>query len=158
MSGNLGGWDPTDLRKLPVSYATKEAGASTSELAFHPILPLVACFGKGSIVFFNRETGARDEGRLADEWGAAEEINRLYFAPDGKSLLVQTTVNSIRYLNRLPLKLSADEAKAVGGLPRPDRTIKAPPRPPERLERPRRLPQLDASAPLALPSAATVSA
>jgi hypothetical protein len=66
-------------------------------------------------------------------------------------------VNSIRYLNRLPLKLSPDELKEVGTLPRPDKTIKAPPRAPSpRQTPPRKLPKIEASLPR--PGAATPAA
>ena len=146
MSGNLGGWDPTDFSRLPVSYGTKDV-ATTKELAFHPILPLVASHGKGGVVFFHRESGAKEEGRVDDGGIVGEGIERLHFSPDGKSLLAQTTVNSIRYLIRLPLKLSPEELKVVGGLPRPDKAIKALPRAPERQRAPGKLPQQEASAP-----------
>jgi hypothetical protein len=143
MSHNIGGWKASDLAKLPVSYPAKDA-ASTLDLAFHPILPIVACFGKGSIVFFDRETGARQEGRINDDEMAGENIERIYFAPDGKSVLAQTTVNSIKYLHRLPLRLSAEETRAVGALPRPDKPVNASPHAPERQPSVKKLPHLDA--------------
>jgi hypothetical protein len=55
------------------------------------VLPLVASYGKGAVVFFDRETGAREDGRVDDTGIATEPIERLYFSPDGKSLLAQTT-------------------------------------------------------------------
>ena len=55
-SNSLGGWDPTDLHKLPVSYGGKDVGTPL-ELAYHPVLPLAASFGKSTAVVFNRETG-----------------------------------------------------------------------------------------------------
>ncbi|HSI34220.1 MAG TPA: putative Ig domain-containing protein [Tepidisphaeraceae bacterium] len=138
-SGNVGGWDPTDLRKLPVAYLTK--GAATSrDLAFHPLLPLVAAPADGSVVFFNRETGAREPDRVegADALVGAK-VERAYFSPDGRNVLLQTTVGEVRYLHALPLKLSAEEAKAMGGsLPRPDKAVEtkkapAPPATPKKL-------------------------
>jgi hypothetical protein len=128
-SHNLGAWDPLDLSKLPVAYNIKDI-ATTKDLAFHPILPLVACFGKGSVTFFDRESGAKEESRIPDDQIAGEEIQRLYFSPDGKSLILETTVQGLHYLYHLPLKLSAAETRALGSLPRPDKPLEVAPPPP----------------------------
>jgi hypothetical protein len=122
-SKDLAGWDVGDLRKLPVTYATKDA-ASTNDLAFHPVLPLVACYGKGTVVFFDRETGERQTGRINDAELADQNIDAVWFSPDGKSIILGTTVKSVRYLYHLPLKLSAAEQEQVDRLPLPPPEMK----------------------------------
>ncbi len=103
-SGCLGGWDPMELDKLPVAYGTKEAAAETTDLAFHPTRPLVAVPGKGTVAFFDRETGARVDPPADLAGISGDKVNRVYFSPDGKSLVVQTTVGPVGYLNRVALK------------------------------------------------------
>jgi hypothetical protein len=109
-SRNLAGWDPTDLGKIPVTYATKDR-ASTQEMVYHPTLPLVASPSENSAVFFHRETGALEENRLQLPEGGliGETVERLYFSPDGRNLIFQVSINGIRYLHRVPLRLTAQE-------------------------------------------------
>jgi hypothetical protein len=123
ISRGLYAWNPTDLSELPVAYDTQGL-VSQIDLAFHPILPLVACYGKGSVVIFNRETGEKEEGRINQNEGTGERFDRIYFSPDGKWVIVQVTANAIQYLYRVPLKLSDDEMKSIGALPHPDKPLK----------------------------------
>ena len=62
-SKNLQGWNARELGDPPVNYETKDR-AVTTELAFHPSLPLVAVPGSGAAVLFHRETGRRLENKL----------------------------------------------------------------------------------------------
>ncbi|HET6252004.1 MAG TPA: hypothetical protein VFE47_30240 [Tepidisphaeraceae bacterium] len=142
-SKNLGGWDPLDLSKLPVNYNCKD-GASTHELAFHPLLPIVACCGKGEVIFFNRESGEKQEPRIDEDKIAGETIERLYFSPDGKTLLVESGVDGIHYLHHLPLKLSPEESRAAAALPRPDKPLDPAQQSPPPDPAPGKLPQMRA--------------
>jgi hypothetical protein len=113
-SGNLAGWDPTDLTKIPVSYSLKDK-ATTYDLAYHPVLPLVASPGSGSAVVLDRETGDVQERRLnvaADELADAK-LHRVYFAPDGKHVILDTSVNDVHYLFQAELRLTADEQRRL---------------------------------------------
>ncbi len=125
-SGNLAGWDPLDLKKMPVGYAIK-GKATTYELAYHPVLPMVASFGKGTGVFFHRETGQLQENRLElpPEGLGDIKIHRIYFSPDGKNLLFDTSVNEVHYLQKTALRLTRQELDAVAR--NADRPATAPP-------------------------------
>ncbi len=126
-SNNLGGWDPADLHKLPVSFDTKDVG-TPHELAYHPVLPLAASFGKSSAVVFDRETGdlQPDRVKLLDDEPLEGKIQRIYFTPDGRHLLFDAVVNQIHYLVQADLKLTPAELKQLAS-PRP-----APPKPAEK--------------------------
>ncbi|MCH8922533.1 MAG: trypsin-like peptidase domain-containing protein [Planctomycetes bacterium] len=115
MSYNLAGWDPTDMKKIPVSYAVKGKGTSY-DLAFHPVLPIVASPGSGSAVFFDRETGQELKDQLQLDAGEFEQekINSIRFSPDGRNLIFSTTVKEVPYLHRVALNLSAAERRKVG--------------------------------------------
>jgi S1-C subfamily serine protease len=117
-SGNLAGWDPTDFEKMPVSYQTKDRG-TTYDLAYHPVLPLVASPGSGSAVFFHRETGDLEPDRLQLPDGAAGlggetlKIHRVYFSPDGKHVVFDTSLNDIHYLQGVALRLKPEELRQI---------------------------------------------
>jgi hypothetical protein len=116
-SSNLSGWDAKDLSKVPVAYATKDR-ASTQDAAFHPSLPIFAAPGKGTVVFFDRETGGIQEDRVKlDDLGSAE-IQHVFFSPDGRQIVLDTVVNQLHYLYDAPLKLSEAEAKQLLTSPR----------------------------------------
>ncbi|WP_157368977.1 hypothetical protein [Zavarzinella formosa] len=110
-SGNLGGFDPLDLQKLPVTYATKDR-ASTEDLAYHPSLPLCASPGQGSAVFFHQEKGTVEE-RL-DKPVKFTKVHRVWFSPDGKNVVLDGELDGVRALRSLPLKLSPAEATLAG--------------------------------------------
>jgi hypothetical protein len=126
-SNNLGGWDPTDLHKLPVSYPTKEVG-TPHELAYHPVLPLAASFGKATAVVFDREIGdlQPDRVKLLDDEQLEGNIQRIYFTPDGRHLLLDAVVNQIHYLVQAELNLTPAELKQLAS---------PPPAPPKRVKR-----------------------
>ena len=95
------------MKKIPVSYAVKGKGTSY-DLAFHPMLPIVASPGSGSAVFFDRETGQelKDQLKLDASEFEQEKINSIRFSPDGRNLIFSTTVKEVRYLHRVALNLS----------------------------------------------------
>ena len=109
-TGNLGGFDPLDLQKLPATYATKDR-ATALDLAYHPYLPLCASPGKDTVAFFHRETGKVEE-RLA---GAArfDRAHRVYFAPDGRHVVLDCERGGVRALRNVALKLSPQEVATV---------------------------------------------
>jgi hypothetical protein len=144
LSRNLAGWNPLNLRDLPVAYLTKDV-ATSADLAFHPPLPLVASHGKGSVAFYDRESGEAQKERVNDDEIAGEDIQQVYFSPDGKSVVLHTVVQSVHYLYHTPLKLSADEVKSVRALPRPDRPLRRDDRLPAKPGgESRKLPQIEA--------------
>ncbi len=102
-SGNLAGWDPTDLKKIPVTYATKGKG-TTYDLAYHPMLALVASPGGSSAVFFHRETGDLEEDRAALPAAAlaGAKVLNIQFSPDGKNLILHASVGEVHYLVKAP--------------------------------------------------------
>ncbi len=112
--GNLAGWDPEDLEKLPVIYETK-GRATTHDVAFHPFLPLVASPAEHSVSIFHRETGALEENRLklTGDTLATAKIHRVYFSPDGRNVIFDTSVNDIHYLHRVDLRLSTAEIDQI---------------------------------------------
>lgn len=114
-SKSLGGFDPFNLRKVPVGYQTKDV-ASCKEFDFHPTLPLAVSPGSNPAatdvsVFFHREKGAIETDRIKIDSIELDGIEtpKPYFSPDGKSLLIDGGINGIRYLHKIPLKLSAAE-------------------------------------------------
>ncbi len=110
-SKNLAGWNPKKLKDEPVTYPTKDR-ASTQLLAFHPSLNLVAVPGGSSAVLFDRETGKDlDDKLLITAKGLGDAtVQRLLFAPDGKSLIfVCSDTESGLYLRRVELRLNAAE-------------------------------------------------
>jgi S1-C subfamily serine protease len=113
-SGNLAGWDPKDLKKIPVTYATK-GKATTYDLAYHPMLPIVASPGSGSAVFFDRETGDIQENRLdlPDDALAGAKVHSVQFSPDGKNLIFHVTSSGGNYLVKAGLRLNPAELRTV---------------------------------------------
>lgn len=109
-SGHLGGFDPLDLQKLPVTYETKDRG-TTHDLAYHPRLPLCASPGGAAAVVFHRETGAVED-RL-DGAVRFDKVHRAYFAPDGRHLVLDAEQGGTRALRGVRLKLSAEQAKLL---------------------------------------------
>ena len=107
-SGNLGGFDPLDLQKLPVAYATKDR-ASTHDLAYHPRLPLCASPGKDAVVFFHRDKEKEAVGERLDGPGQFDRVHRVYFAPDGTHVVVDSDRDGVRALRNVALKLSPEE-------------------------------------------------
>ena len=110
-SKNLQGWNARELGGPPVCYETKDQ-AVTTELAFHPSLPLVAVPGSGAAVVFDRETGRRLENKLlvpSDGLGDVQ-VERLFFSPNGRNLVFVCSAGaSGRYLRSVPLKLTSQE-------------------------------------------------
>jgi S1-C subfamily serine protease len=137
-SRNLAGWDPTDLKKIPVTYATKDKG-TTYDLAYHPMLPLVASPGGSSAVFFHRETGDLEEDRAGQAAAAlaGAKVHNIQFSPDGRNLIFHASVGEVHYLVKAPLRLSPAEVRTVeaewqtpspaGGRPRLEVTGEKPP-------------------------------
>ncbi len=113
-SKNLASWQCDNFKKTPVSYETGLRATST-ELAYHGTLPLVASPGKESVTFFDRETGKLLPNRLAGNLKslAGHKIRRILFSSDGKNLIFATTVNDINYLKKMPLKLTPAELRAI---------------------------------------------
>lgn len=110
-SKNLQGWNARELGDPPVNYETKDR-AVTTELAFHPWLPLVAVPGGGAAILFHRETGELLENKLLIPSGGLGDVQveRLFFSPNGRNLLFVCSAGALgRYLRAVPLKLTQQE-------------------------------------------------
>jgi hypothetical protein len=122
-SGNLAGFDAHDLKKQPVTYATKSMGSTTS-LTYHPTLKLAAVPGIADpAVFFERETGKQEKDRLnydpKDFNGV--KVEQAFFSADGKRILLDCLgPKGDRYLQPVELRLTPEELKtAAKGYVRP---------------------------------------
>jgi S1-C subfamily serine protease len=119
-TGTLRGWNTSDFDELPQSYAAGNSVTGASDFAFHPTLPIAAAIGLNRVVLFDTETGAVLNDRIdatKTPWTTADDdgmIRRLWFAPNGRSLVVVQSTNSAAYLKQLPLKLSAEELSRLG--------------------------------------------
>jgi len=112
--GNMTAWNPAKLDEAPVTY-TIEGPRQASDLAFHPVLPLVACIGPSLPLLFDRETGEPASGCLdlaADDLGGSK-IHRLWFSADGKNLILDTSLNEVHYLYQARLKLKTGESAKI---------------------------------------------
>ena len=120
-SKNLPGWSATDLNAPAVTYQTKDQ-AVTSELAFHPTLPIVAVPGGMAAVLFDRETGKVLPNKLMiplDGLGSIQ-VERLYFSPNGRNLVFLCSEDAMgRYLKAVPLKLTEKDLASRVPLPPP---------------------------------------
>ena len=108
--GDLTGWNTQDFKKDQVRYLTQGRGMTT-ELAYHPWLPLLATPGSDSAVFFNQDTGDVVENVLLLPSGAmsGEKVERIHFTPDGKHLLFVCNGSGGRYLRSVNLRLPDKE-------------------------------------------------
>jgi hypothetical protein len=120
-SGNAPAFDPTNFDRRPVTYATKSADADPQDVAFHPYLEIAAApAGGAAAACFDRESGA-----LLPDMAApllpplrGAKVKRVYFSPDGLSLLVECVDGAVASLRQMRLRLTPaqvrqmDEAKA----------------------------------------------
>jgi LSD1 subclass zinc finger protein len=123
-SGNLEGLATNDFKAPAVEYQTKDKCRNT-EAAFHPILPWIAFPGEQRISLFDSNTGESVENRvLATPVGLGiDPIERLLFSRDGESLLlVRGGGESGRYLQQVPLAVTAKELKVVKPRPKPKKS------------------------------------
>ena len=123
-SGNLEGLSTNDFNAPAVEYQTKDKCRNT-EAAFHPILPWIAFPGEQRISLFDSNTGEPVENRvLATPVGLGiDPIERLLFSRDGESLLlVRGGGESGRYLQQVPLAVTAKELKVVKLRPKPKKS------------------------------------
>ncbi len=114
-SNNLVGLSADNFDLRPVNYAVKDL-ATTTEAAFHPVLPWIAMPGPGTVAIFHRETGTRLERKLLlTETGLRDvPIERLVFSPNGKSLvLICKGGESGLYLRTVPLRFTASEQQQL---------------------------------------------
>jgi hypothetical protein len=114
-SGGLPAWNPSDLDRRPVSYPAKDHGAGPNWVAFHPVLELAATPAKAGAVCYHRETGeARPDGVDLRYPPLGEiKVERVFFAPDGKNLLLACEADGARFLRRVRLNLTPAEVARV---------------------------------------------
>jgi WD40 repeat protein len=108
--GDLIGWNTANFKDNSVRYATKGKG-STTELAFHPTLPWLAVPGGNSAILYHKDSGQELSHKLLLTSSGLNgvKVERLFFAPDGTSLLFLCSDDSGRYLRAVELKLTAEE-------------------------------------------------
>ena len=105
-SKNVAAWDTGDLEKRPVIYPCKENGASCFWIAFHPQAKLAAVpIETGGVVCFDRETGEPIPNAVDLAYPTLGEVtvDRLYFSPDGRNILLECIGAEGRFLRRAPL-------------------------------------------------------
>jgi len=111
------GWNPADLDEIPLVYDLGQAPEKINDFAFHPSLPVAAAIGRNTVLMLNTKTG-RTEADRADLPASFPKggLTRLWFSPDGRSVIVLQVINEIPYLYRAALKLSPEE---IQKLPKP---------------------------------------
>ena len=79
------------LKDKPVGYAME--GGTILDLAYHPVLPLVACIGPTGPRLFQRETGQLQPNGVKYKTADFENatLRRLWFSADGKGVLLAMT-------------------------------------------------------------------
>lgn len=116
-SKSIPAWDPKDLEKRPVTYPTKEFGASCQWVAFHPKLELAAApIENGGAICYRRETGEPLPSYVDATYPPLGDVRtrRCFFAPDGRHLLLECEGDGERFLRRVALRLSPAEMAALG--------------------------------------------
>ena len=88
LSRNVVALHPGNFKAGGVTYVTN-GKASCMSLAYHPVLPLVACLKGDGALFFDRKTGAESPNRLkltAQGLGKVT-VDNIQFSPDGTALV-----------------------------------------------------------------------
>ncbi|MCE9554544.1 MAG: hypothetical protein K8T91_14385 [Planctomycetes bacterium] len=87
--------------------------AYPQDACYHPSANLVACTNGGKIWFFNRKTGVALDDRI-DAGQSRNDIRHIYFAPDGKRLMVNYAHPKLgRVVEAVSLKLSPTELEEI---------------------------------------------
>lgn len=113
-SNNLAAFNALDFEETPITYHS-EKGATPTLLAYHPTLDLVASPGGSGAVVFRRSTGEALQNRLlltSDGLGE-DEVEDLWFSPDGQSLILVCGGAEGRYLRQVGLRLSAEDKRRL---------------------------------------------
>lgn len=106
------GWNPSAFRDLPKNYSLDYGGNNGNDFAFHPTLPIAAAIGENRVLLFNSDTNELLDGKIDGSALSGEgAIRRLWFARDGRSLVVLEAANDAAYLRDLPLKLTSEEQR-----------------------------------------------
>jgi hypothetical protein len=134
----LGGFDALDFKKLPTSFGVNEGGTPQS-MDYHPVLPMVASPGKGSVVFFDTETGQPLPNRLAKTNKLDAEItyDTLHFSANGQNALLLYKIENkdeegkeitptTRVLVAAPLELSRSEQGRIARGPAEPEPVELP--------------------------------
>jgi hypothetical protein len=109
-SGNVTALDATDFKKKPVTFATKDV-SDCRRMQFHPRLPLTVSPADKGPVLYDATTGKASPEHLSNAKNLGSFATHAFtFTPDGQRLaLVISKAGGQRYLETLPLKLSAAE-------------------------------------------------
>ncbi len=111
-SRQLCAWDVRDFEKIPTVFPIKDQ-ASTEHLAYHPFLSWVICLRENAEpLVFHVETGDPQPNTFEPLELTGVKMHGLWVAADGKAAVLNTSVNGIHYLQRIPFKLSSDQQRA----------------------------------------------
>lgn len=115
--GGAGGYGYS-IAALAVEDVSRESSryqieAYPTDLAYHPALNLVACTNGKRVWIFNRKTGEPEQSRW-DERTAFKDIERIFFAPGGRRLMVAHKHPSRGLvLQAVSIKLTPEEESAA---------------------------------------------
>jgi len=114
-------WNAKNFEEVPVIIRT-EGRAGKHDLDFHPDLDLVAAIVNSDLegtvfepALFRTDTGERLQDKIQlPEYGLqGGPASRLYFSPDGSSLIAMVKLGNVDYLLKTAVNLSAAERKAM---------------------------------------------
>ncbi|HLX62939.1 MAG TPA: trypsin-like peptidase domain-containing protein [Planctomycetota bacterium] len=105
-------FDPEDIR---LAHAAYDVGECPRNVAYHPVLPLVACSATDAFHIYNRDNREKLENRVDRQIEKkTHEIRQLLFSPGGRHLLVSYQDAKDRHVVRaFPLVLDEKELKAL---------------------------------------------
>jgi hypothetical protein len=114
LSYTLPAFDAEDVGRVVAEYALKDA-APCADLAYHPVLPIVAACGEKGVMLFDAPSGKRIEGRLVVKAANVPmDPKRVFWSPDGQSLLIDVaSAGGSRVLRAYELKLTPAEINAL---------------------------------------------
>ena len=112
LSHEIPAFDSQAIDRVVATYAMNEMGDIT-DVAFHPTLPLVAASAQKGVLLFHRETGQRLEARLAFGDAPPTDPRRLFWSPDGRTLLIDVSEGDSRVLRAHPLTLTPADQQSL---------------------------------------------
>ena len=110
-------WNAADLEELPTTFDVGQSQANVNDLAYHPVLPVAAAFGNETALLFDVESG-QSLGEVVPPaaFGQAKR-ERLWFSPDGKSLIVLHEIHGESYLLKAPLRFTPEQTAKLNARP-----------------------------------------
>jgi len=107
---NIPAFDPADVTQVLVSYSFKGHGFP-GDIAYHPVLPLVAACSDQVVRLFDRATGDVVTDKV--QIGKMKDPHHVHFSPDGRCLLIESGSDEHRVLRSYDLNLNDTEKKQI---------------------------------------------